>query len=69
MAASNWSSPDSSAPTQHLRSMLAEALPIRVTVGWLMEASMNEYNPFSYIIGGCCDSCFGCYRRLFELSL
>ena len=30
---------------------------------------MNEYNPFSYIIGGCCDSCFGCYRRaLFEIS-
>ncbi|CAK9111859.1 Choline transporter-like 1 [Durusdinium trenchii] len=43
------------------------ALPFRLTLGWLLEASQNQYNPVSYVISGCCDTCLGCYKRFFTL--
>lgn len=43
------------------------AMPFRLTLGWILAATHNEYNPVGYMVGGCCDSCLTCYKRAFML--
>ena len=46
---------------------LVLSMPFRLTLGWILAATHNEYNPVGYMLGGCCDSCLGCYKRFLML--